>query len=111
MSKPKEKPEADKKEGVKSGKKKKEKKEGIRLFVNNVSEDTSQDDLKAAFSAHGSVTDAYNPGKGFAFVTFATEDEANAAIEALNGKEVCGKEVECNIAMFKKKVQKGRARS
>jgi RNA recognition motif-containing protein len=111
VSKPKVKPEADKNNGVKAGKNKKEKKEGIRLFVNNVSEDTSQDDLKAAFSAHGSVTDAYNPGKGFAFVDFATEDEANAAIEALNGKEVCGKEVECNIAKFKKKVQKGKARS
>jgi len=55
---------------------------------------------------HGTVTDAYNPGKGFAFVNFDTEEEANAAIEALSGKEVCGKEVECNIAKFKKKVQK-----
>eukprot|EP00090_Calanus_glacialis_P040971 TRINITY_DN717_c0_g1_i5.p1 TRINITY_DN717_c0_g1~~TRINITY_DN717_c0_g1_i5.p1 ORF type:complete len:381 (+),score=141.73 TRINITY_DN717_c0_g1_i5:60-1145(+) len=111
VSKPKVNPEADKNEGVKAAKNKKEKKLDIRLFVNNVGEDTSQDDLKAAFSAHGYVTNAYNPGKGFAFVDFATEDEANAAIEALNGKEVCGKEVECNIAKFKKKVQKGRARS
>jgi RNA recognition motif-containing protein len=44
------------------------------------------------------------------FVNFVTEDEANAAIEAINGKEVCGKEVECNFAKFKKKVQKGRAK-
>jgi len=111
VSKPKEKSQADDKEGAKAKKNKKEKKEGIRVFVNNVSEETSQDDLKAAFAAHGTVTDAYNPGKGFAFVNFDTEDEANAAIEAMNGKEVCGKEVECNIAKLKKKVQKGRARS
>jgi len=106
VSKPKEKSKANEKEGGKAKKNKKEKKEGIRVFVNNVSEGTSQDDLKAAFAAHGTVTDAYNPGKGFAFVNFDTEEEANAAIEALSGKEVCGKEVECNIAKFKKKVQK-----
>ena len=113
VSKPKVNPEADKNEGVKAAKNKKEKKLDIRLFVNNVGEDTSQDDLKAAFSAHGYVTNAYNPGKGFAFVNFATKAEAYLAIEALNGKEVCGKKVECSIAFKKKKVQqqKGRGRS
>ena len=45
------------------------------------------------FKAHGTVTDTYNQGKGFAFVNFATEVEANAAIEALNGKEICGNKV------------------
>ena len=109
VSKPKVKPEAEKKEGGKALKKKKAL-ASVRLFVNNVSENTSQDDLKAAFSAHGTVTDAYNPGKGFAFVNFATADEAQAAIDALSGQEVCGKEVECNIAKFKK-VQKGRGKS
>jgi len=109
VSKPKEKPE---KEGGKAGKdKKKAAKDSVRLFVNNVSEKTSQDDLKTAFAGHGTVTDAYNPGKGFAFVNFATADEAQAAIEALNGQEVCGQVIECNIAKFKKTVQKGRAKS
>jgi len=109
VSTPKVKPEAEKKEGGKALKKKKAL-ASVRIFVNNVSENTSQDDLKAAFSAHGTVTDAYNPGKGFAFVNFATADEAQAAIDALSGQEVCGKEVECNIAKFKK-VQKGRGKS
>jgi polyadenylate-binding protein len=113
VSKPKANPEADKNEGVKAGKNKKEKKLDIRLFVNNVGEDTSEDDLKAAFSAHGNVTNTYNPGKGFAFVNFATKAEAYAAIEALNGKDVNGKEVQCSIAFKKKKEQKRirRARS
>jgi len=111
VSKPKVKLPANDSKEIKSKKKKKEKTEGVRVFVNNVSEDTSQDELKRAFAEYGSVTDAYNPGKGFAFVNFSTEDEANVAIEAMNGKEVCGKEIECNIARFKKKMQKGRARS
>jgi len=112
ISKPKEKPETpsnSKKDG-KSKKKKKESKEGIRLFVSNVDENTSKDDLKAAFEPHGTVTDVYNPGKGFAFVTLSTKDEAEKAIEALNGKEVCGKEIGCNVARFKKKVQKRKIR-
>ena len=36
--------------------------EGAKLFVHNVSEDTSQEALREAFENHGTVTDAYNPG-------------------------------------------------
>ena len=111
VSKPKVKLPAKENKEIKNKKTKKEKKVGVRVFINNVSEDTSQEDLKKAFEEHGSVTDTYNPGKGFAFVNFSTESEANKAVEAMNGKEVCGKEIECNIARFKKKIQKGRARS
>eukprot|EP00092_Neocalanus_flemingeri_P107562 GFUD01138056.1.p1 GENE.GFUD01138056.1~~GFUD01138056.1.p1 ORF type:complete len:392 (-),score=136.30 GFUD01138056.1:36-1211(-) len=110
VSKPKVKLVADSKSKAEKKSKKREVLESFRLFVNNVSEETTQDDLKSAFAAHGTVTDAYNPGKGFAFVNFASADEAQAAIDALNGKEVCGKEIECNLAKFKK-VQKGRGKS
>merc|ERR1712098_258639 len=72
--------------------------EGAKLFVHNVSEETSQDELKKAFAKHGTITDAYNPGKGFAFVTFSTPDEAQAAISAMNGTHVCGRDIECNVA-------------
>lgn len=72
--------------------------EGTKLFVHNVSEDTSQDDLRSAFESHGTVTDAYNPGKGFAFITYSSPDEAQAAIAAMNGTHVCGRDIECNIA-------------
>merc|ERR1711910_9730 len=72
--------------------------EGAKLFVHNVTEDTAQDDLWNAFAEHGTVTDAYNPGRGFAFVTFATAEDAQKAMNALEGQEVCGREIQCNVA-------------
>jgi len=72
--------------------------EGAKLFVHNVSEDTPTDDLYEAFGKHGTVTDAYNPGRGFAFITFASAAEANTAIEAMEGQEVCGRTIQCNVA-------------
>merc|ERR1719323_1024533 len=72
--------------------------EGLKLFVHNVSEDTSNEDLGEAFGKHGTVTDSYNTGKGFAFVTFSTSDEAQAAIAAMSGTNVCGRDIDCNIA-------------
>ena len=78
---------------------------GSKLFVHNVSEETSQEELWDAFGKHGTVTDAFNPGRGFAFITYSTPDEAQKAIAALDGKEVCGREIQCNIA--KPKENKG----
>jgi len=72
--------------------------EGAKLFVHNVSEDTAQEDLWNAFAEHGTVTDAYNPGRGFAFVTFASAEDAQKAMNALEGQEVCGREIQCNVA-------------
>jgi len=80
--------------------------ENVRLFVNNVSKDTSIEDLRAAFSVHGHVKDTQHSGKGFAFVSFASAKEAQAAVKSLNGQKVGGQIIECNIA----KVQKGRKR-
>ena len=54
--------------------------EGAKVFVHNVSEETAADDLKKAFGKHGTITDAYNPRRGYAFVTFSTPDEVQAAI-------------------------------
>ena len=72
--------------------------EGAKLFVHNVSEETSQEDIWAAFAEHGTVTDAYNPGRGFAFVTFGSAEDAKKAMDALEGQEVCGREIQCNVA-------------
>ena len=80
--------------------------EGAKLFVHNVSEDTSQEDLRGAFENHGTVTDAYNPGKGFAFVTFSSPDEAQAAIKAMDGSEVCGQAVNCTLARKRRELSK-----
>jgi len=72
--------------------------EGAKLFVHNVSEETSQEDIWNAFAEHGTVTDAYNPGRGFAFVTFGSAEDAKKAMDALEGQEVCGREIQCNVA-------------
>jgi len=82
--------------------------EGAKLFVHNVSEETSQEDLRYAFESHGTVTDAYNPGKGFAFIQYSSPAEAEAAIKAMSGTHVCGRDIECNIA--KPRGEKGEAR-
>jgi len=84
--------------GGKAGGGRREEVEGAKLFVHNVSEDTAQEDLWNAFAEHGTVTDAYNPGRGFAFVTFASAEDAQKAMNALEGQEVCGREIQCNVA-------------
>ena len=71
---------------------------GIRLFVHNVSDETCQADLKREFGVHGTVTDVYNPGKGYAFITFSTKAEAHAAVAAMDETEVCGRVIGCKIA-------------
>ena len=75
--------------------------EGTKLFVHNVSEETSQDDLRSAFESNGTVTDAYNTGKGFAFITYSSPDEAQAAIKAMNGTHVCGRDIGKSNIKFK----------
>ena len=56
--------------------------EGCTLFVHGISQETDNASLQAAFEGYGTVTDAYNPGEGFAFVTFSKAGEAKAAMEA-----------------------------
>ena len=67
----------------------------MRIYVGNLSYETSEDDLRAAFSAHGKVDTATvvrdretGRSRGFGFVEMASATEAQAAIAALNGKEV-----------------------
>ena len=72
---------------------------GARLYVNNLSQEISRENLYEKFSLHGNVVDTfYKPGKGFAFVTFASAAEANDAIVAMNGKNMCGKAIQCSVA-------------
>ena len=71
---------------------------GTRLFVLNVSEETSRADLRREFGIHGTVTDVYNTGKGYAFITFSSKAEAHAAVAAMDGTEVCGRVIVCEIA-------------
>ena len=47
---------------------------------------------------HGEITDFFNPGRGFAFLTFSTSEEAKACIAAMDGTEVAGKTIQMNLA-------------
>lgn len=76
-----------------------------KLYVGNLSYDTTEDSLKDAFGKAGTVESANviadkmsGRSKGFGFVEMATEDEAKKAIEMLNGKEVDGRELVVNEA-------------
>ena len=67
------------------------------------------EDLKEVFSEVGTVEDAIvitdrqtGRSKGFGFVTFSTEEEAQAAIQEFDGKEVDGRELRVSIAEERK---------
>lgn len=76
-----------------------------RLFVGNLSFNTTKDQLQDLFAAHGSVLEAdvvmdkfSGRSRGFAFVTMDTKESADAAIKALNGQAVDGRELTVNEA-------------
>jgi cold-inducible RNA-binding protein len=78
---------------------------GNRLFVGNLSFNTSQATIEAAFGAFGEVREVALPTdresgrpRGFAFVTMADAQAAQAAIEQLNGTELDGREIRVDIA-------------
>jgi cold-inducible RNA-binding protein len=76
-----------------------------KLFVGNLSFETTENELQDAFSAHGAVTEAdlvmdrtTNRSRGFAFVTMGSNDEAQKAITAMNGTELNGRALTVNVA-------------
>lgn len=72
---------------------------GATLYINNLSQEISRENLHEKFSLHGTVVHTfYKPARGFAFVTFASAAEANNAIVAMNGKNMCGKAIQCSVA-------------
>merc|ERR1712029_1069197 len=72
--------------------------EDCKLFVYGVSIRTPKEELQTEFEKFGQVLDAYNSGKGYAFITYESKDEAEAAKEALNGQTVCGQEIKVDVA-------------
>lgn len=76
-----------------------------KLYVGNLSFNTSNQDLIELFSASGTVSSANvvedretGRSRGFAFVEMASNEEAQAAISALDGKEVDGRTLKVNEA-------------
>lgn len=70
-----------------------------KLFIGNLDWNTSQEDLQAAFAAHGEVEEAIiirdqaGRSKGFGFVTFTDDAAADAATAALNGAELGSRKI------------------
>merc|ERR1719270_3079670 len=72
--------------------------EDCKLFVYGVSIRTPKEELQAEFEKFGEVLDAYNSGKGYAFITYQSKQEAEDAKNALNGQTVCGQEIKVDVA-------------
>jgi len=76
-----------------------------KLYVGNLSFDTTSQDLEQLFGESGTVTSANiiddretGRSRGFAFVEMSSKEEAKAAIAALDGKEVGGRNLKVNEA-------------
>lgn len=76
-----------------------------KLYVGNMSYNTSEDELRTMFTEVGTITDLViimdkfsGRPKGFGFVTMSSEAEAEAAIEKFDGKEVGGRQLKVNKA-------------
>ena len=76
-----------------------------KLFVGNLSFNTTENDLQDAFAAHGTVVEANlmmdrmtGKPRGFGFITMSTPEEAQKAIDSLNGTELDGRALTVNIA-------------
>jgi len=77
-----------------------------KLFVGSLPYSVDDDELKELFSEFGEVTyakvildrDNNNRSKGFGFVEYGTDEEAKAAVAALDGKEINGRKIIVNEA-------------
>lgn len=76
-----------------------------KLYVGNLSYDTGNTELEELFASHGTVESANviidrstGQSKGFGFVEMSSDSEAEAAIAALDGKEIGGRAIKVNEA-------------
>lgn len=77
----------------------------MKMYVGNLSFDTTKQDLESIFSEHGTVTDVHLPTdresgrpRGFAFVTMDSKEAMNKAIAAIDGTDVGGRTLKVNEA-------------
>jgi cold-inducible RNA-binding protein len=75
------------------------------IYVGNLTFNTTNADLESLFASHGEVTRAQvitdrdtGRSRGFGFVEMASADAAKAAIEALNGHNLDGRDLTVNMA-------------
>ncbi len=77
----------------------------MNIYVGNLNYDTTEDELKQAFEQYGQVesvkiiSDRYTGrSKGFGFIEMPGDDEGRAAIEALDGSDLGGRNLKVNEA-------------
>ncbi|MHC4265829.1 MAG: RNA recognition motif domain-containing protein [Planctomycetota bacterium] len=77
----------------------------MNIYVGNLLFDVTEDELKEAFSPFGEVTEVRlimdkfsGKSKGFGFVEMPSKEEAEKAIEEMNGKEMKGRAMTVNVA-------------
>lgn len=77
----------------------------VKLYVGNLSYETTEDELRTLFSQVGTVSEVAlikdrdtGRSKGFAFVTMSSQDEANKAISQFHGKSMGSRELTVNVA-------------
>jgi cold-inducible RNA-binding protein len=90
----------------------------MKLYVGNLSFSTGESELRELFSPHGTVTDVHvvtdrmsGQSRGFAFVTMGNRHEGQAAISALEGQPVDGRNLTVNEARPKTEQQSDRSSS
>ena len=79
-----------------------------KLYVGNLSYNTTEDSLRSMFSAFGTVATAKiifdresGNSKGFGFIEMSSDEEATAAIAGTNGQELEGRQLRVNEAIDK----------
>ena len=77
----------------------------MRIYVGNLNYDTSEDTLRDAFAQYGDVDEVAiitdretGRARGFGFVTMGSDDDANNAIEAMDGADLDGRQLNVNEA-------------
>ena len=77
----------------------------MNIYVGNLSFDSSEDEIRKAFEAYGTVNevkiimDQYSGrSKGFGFVEMNDDDEGQKAITEMNGREISGRALKCDEA-------------
>jgi cold-inducible RNA-binding protein len=90
----------------------------MKLYVGNLSFSTGESELRELFSPHGTVTDVHlvtdrmsGQSRGFAFVTMGNRNEGQAAINALEGQLVDGRNLTVNEARPKTEHHQDRSSS
>jgi cold-inducible RNA-binding protein len=87
-----------------------------KLYVGNMSFQTTEAALREAFGQFGTVTDVYIANdrmtgrpRGFAFVTFSTAEESQVAAEKMNGVDMDGRQLTVNEAKPKEEMGANRS--